>query len=91
MSIKKSVYPQRGPQRCVQVLGLYLTSIHYCINKLNQRQVTSVQCVKEFFDMLKRIISSVNGSIRKGLFAELQTNDPEKPPVLCLPDLCDNK
>jgi len=53
---------------------------------------TEVQCSKVFFDLLKKLIAFINGScIRKNIFAKLQLNDPQKPSVLVLPDLCYHK
>ena len=50
------------------------------------------QCSKQFFEIVKKVIAFINGScIRKGVFADIQLNDPNKPAVLLLPDLCYHK
>ncbi len=69
--------------------------VHCYAHRLNlvlSVSVSSVQCAKEFFDLLKGIITFINGSVRrKQEFSKAQENDDSKLQVLVLPDLCDHK
>jgi len=69
--------------------------VHCYAHRLNlvlSVSATEVELAKEFFDMVRKIISYISLSAkRKAVFSDMQLNDPDKLRVIRLPDLCEHK
>ena len=69
--------------------------VHCYAHRLNlvlSVSAAEVDLAKEFFDMVRKIISFINSSSkRKAVFSDMQLNDSTKPRVIHLPDLCEHK
>lgn len=69
--------------------------VHCYAHRLNlvlSIAASEVSCAKNYFDLLRRTTSFINGSCKgKEVFKDLQNSDPDVKEAIVLPDMCDQK